>query len=206
MKDSPVAVVRGRRQEQPVLEVRRERPDRRRAQRVGRVAARPGGRDVVHLVDDQQVEAARVGRPSGGRTSSQEAHRAVALEPVDRDDQPREVRPTGSLRSPRRPAQLAQQVASRRCGTRGRTSRASRPATSPAGSAGQTTSTVRARWRSSSSWSDEAGLDRLAEADVVGDQQVDPRHLERPDDRVELVVLDRDAARNGACSAGSPPR
>ena len=41
---------------------------------------------------------------------------------------------------------------------------------------------------------DQAGLDGLAETDVVGDQQVDARHLERPDERVELVVLDVDAA------------
>ena len=44
---------------------------------------------------------------------------------------------------------------------------------------------------------DEAGLDRLAEADVVGDQQVDARHLDGPHDRVELVVLDLDAAAEG---------
>ena len=37
------------------------------------------------------------------------------------------------------------------------------------------------------------GLDGLAEAHVVGDQQVDPWHLDRPDHRVELVVLDVDA-------------
>ena len=40
---------------------------------------------------------------------------------------------------------------------------------------------------------DQAGLDGLAQADVVGDQQVDAGHLQRPHHRVELVVLDRDA-------------
>ena len=39
---------------------------------------------------------------------------------------------------------------------------------------------------------DEAGLDRLAEAHVVGDQQVDPRHREGPGDGFELVLLDRE--------------
>ena len=41
---------------------------------------------------------------------------------------------------------------------------------------------------------DHAGLDGLAETHVVRDQQVDPRHLDGPDHRVELVVLDFDAA------------
>ncbi len=40
---------------------------------------------------------------------------------------------------------------------------------------------------------DQAGLDRLAEAHVVGDEQVRPRHGQRPDHRVELVVIDLDA-------------
>ena len=40
---------------------------------------------------------------------------------------------------------------------------------------------------------DQARLDRLAEAHVVGDQQVDPGHLDGPDHGVELVVLDVDA-------------
>ena len=40
---------------------------------------------------------------------------------------------------------------------------------------------------------DQAGLDGLAEADVVGEQQVDPGRVHRPGDRLELVVLDRDA-------------
>ena len=39
---------------------------------------------------------------------------------------------------------------------------------------------------------DQAGLDRLAQPDVVGDQQVGPRHGQRPDHRVELIVLDLD--------------
>ena len=37
------------------------------------------------------------------------------------------------------------------------------------------------------------GLDGLAETDVVGDQQVDPGHLNRPDHGIELVILDVDA-------------
>ena len=41
---------------------------------------------------------------------------------------------------------------------------------------------------------DQPGLDGLAEAHVVGDEQVDPRHLDGPHHRVKLVVLDVDAA------------
>ena len=41
---------------------------------------------------------------------------------------------------------------------------------------------------------DQPGLDGLAEADVVGDQQADARHREGFQQRDELVVLDPDAA------------
>ena len=44
---------------------------------------------------------------------------------------------------------------------------------------------------------DEPGLDGLAEADVVGDEQVDARHLDRAHDRLQVVVLDADAAAEG---------
>src|SRR5262245_23388689 len=40
----------------------------------------------------------------------------------------------------------------------------------------------------------EAGLNRLAEANVVRDEQVDARHLDRANDRIELIALDLDAA------------
>ncbi len=43
----------------------------------------------------------------------------------------------------------------------------------------------------------QAGLDRFAEADVVGDQQVDPRHRQSANHRVELVFVDLDAAAKG---------
>jgi hypothetical protein len=40
----------------------------------------------------------------------------------------------------------------------------------------------------------QAGLDGLAQADVVGDEQADARHLQGAHHGVELVVLDGDAA------------
>ena len=58
---------------------------------------------------------------------------------------------------------------------------------------GQTTSTRRARCRMMSSETARPGLDGLAEAHVVGDEQVDPWHLDGPHHRVKLVVLDVDA-------------
>ena len=45
---------------------------------------------------------------------------------------------------------------------------------------------------------DQAGLDRLAEADVVGDQQVDARHAQCLEQRHELEVLDLHGAVEGA--------
>ena len=41
---------------------------------------------------------------------------------------------------------------------------------------------------------DQASLDRLAEAHVVGDEQVDARHRESTGDGLELILLDDDAA------------
>jgi len=59
--------------------------------------------------------------------------------------------------------------------------------------AGVTTRIFLARWRIMSSGR-HPGFDCLAEAHVVRDEQVDPGHLDRPDDGVKLVVLDVDAA------------
>jgi hypothetical protein len=42
------------------------------------------------------------------------------------------------------------------------------------------------------------GLDGLAEADIICDEQVDPWHLDGPDDRIKLVVLDLDAGAEGS--------
>ena len=40
---------------------------------------------------------------------------------------------------------------------------------------------------------DEAGFDRLAEADIIGDQQIDPRKYERFAQRFELIRVEADA-------------
>jgi len=36
---------------------------------------------------------------------------------------------------------------------------------------------------------DQARLDCLSEADIIGDQEIDARHLNRPDDWIELVAF-----------------
>lgn len=41
---------------------------------------------------------------------------------------------------------------------------------------------------------DQPRLNRLAKADVIGDEQIHARHLERTNDWIELVILDLDAA------------
>ena len=45
---------------------------------------------------------------------------------------------------------------------------------------------------------DEAGLNRLPEADVVRDQQVGPRHVYRADQRIELIILDGNTTAEGS--------
>ena len=58
---------------------------------------------------------------------------------------------------------------------------------------------------------DQTSLDRLPETDIVCDEQVRPGHGKRSDDRVELVVLDRDAGpewsleRSGVCGGHRTP-
>ena len=44
---------------------------------------------------------------------------------------------------------------------------------------------------------DQAGLDRFAEADIVGDQQIDPRQLERLAERKELIGVEPDTGAKG---------
>ena len=174
-----------------MLEVRRERSDRLGAQAVERVVARARRRDVVRLVDDQQVERARVGR-HWRNGISHEPQRDLALQPVHRGDQAREGRPwvgvdaaaaaqllqVARVDDPELEAELLLHLVLplqlQRCRADDQDG--------PCAMAEQQL------------LSDESGLDRLAEADVVGDQQVDARHLQAAHDRIELVVLDRDAA------------
>jgi hypothetical protein len=93
-----------------VLEVRREQTDRLGAEGVLGVVTAPGRRDVVRLVDDQQVELARERRlPLGRQHLPQEPQRALAFKEVDRGDEPREVCPRIHVEAAP-PAQLLHQL------------------------------------------------------------------------------------------------
>jgi hypothetical protein len=61
---------------------------------------------------------------------------------------------------------------------------------------GQTISTERTRWRRII-LNNEAGFDGFAKANVVSDQQIDPRHREYADNWVELVFVYLNAAAEG---------
>ena len=187
-----VAVVRRRRQEQAVLAVRRERADRRRPERVAGIAAARAGRSaVVNLVDDQDVVAARDLRMRRQHLA-QQSHPQRTLQPVDRDDQPREVRERVRADATR-PAKLAEQLAID-------------DAKLEAELLAQLIAPLQLQRRGADDerraramtqqqlLHDEPCLDRLAEADVIGDQQRRARHPQRAHERFELVVLDRDAA------------
>jgi hypothetical protein len=42
--------------------------------------------------------------------------------------------------------------------------------------------------------SDQSGLNRFAEADIIGDQEINPRHPQGADDGIKLVFLDLNTA------------
>ena len=121
---------------------------------------------------------------------SQQPHAQISLEPVDRDDQPGEVCErvgTNAARAPQLTEQLAVDDPELQAELlahlvaplqlqRGRTDHERRP---------------RAVTQQQL-LDDEPGLDRLAEADVIGDQQRRARHPQRADERLELEILDRD--------------
>ena len=189
-----VAVVRRGGQEELVLEVRGQQPERLGPQRVGGVLAPARRGAVVGLVHDQQVVTAGVDRlVRAGQGLPEQPQRPLPLEEVDAGDEPGEVRPRVDVDAPAA-AQLPHQLAVHDAEVEAELVPHLVPPLDLQSEAGQTTRTRRARWRMISSRATMPGLDGLAEAHVVGDQQVDPRHLDGPDHRVELVVLDVDAA------------
>ena len=187
-----VAVVGRGRQEELVLEVRGQEADRPGAERVGGVLAPPGRGAVVGLVHDQHVVAAGVDRlPLGRERLLEQPQGPLPLEEVDRGDQPGEVGPRVDVDAPPAP-QVPHQLAVDDAEVepelvphlvppldleRGRADDEDPPGPVP----------------DDQLEGDEPRLDGLAEPHVVGDQQVDPRHLDGPDHGVELVVLDVDA-------------
>ena len=144
------------------------------AQGVDRVAATARRGRRVHLVHDQQVELRGV-RVVDGREhliSSDWARRSFnqSIDTISRGNDVNTFAPTHGRGAAGEPSVL--------------TIRNSRPNRSRhlllplhAKPAGHTTITVRARCRKQKLLDDETRFDRLAETDVVGDQQVGPGHL-----------------------------
>ena len=99
-----VAVVRGGREEEFVLEVGGQQADGLGAERVGGVLAPTCGGTVVGLVHDQHVVAAGVDRFAlGGQCLTKEPQGPLSLEEVDRGDQPGEVAPRVDVDAPLAP-------------------------------------------------------------------------------------------------------
>ena len=150
----------------------------------------PARGDVVDLVDEKHVELAGVERVGGSTSRSSDMARGRFSQSMDTMRRGKcfhglAARPRSRRRSPDR-------VRRRRCGTPGRTSRPSRLFHFRQRLAGQTTMTRARPMAQDHLLDDEAGLDGLAEPDVIGDEQVDPGHREGPHHGVELVVLDGD--------------
>ena len=196
-EDFRVAVVRRGRQEQLVLKVRGQHPEGLGAQRVGGVLAPARWGAVVRLVHDQQIIPAGVDRLVWPRQDfPEQPQRTLPLEEVDGGDEPGEMRPGIDVDAPAAPQFLHQ--------------RAVHDAEVEAELVPHLLLPLDLQRRGADDQDapgtvadDEfqgrhAGLDGLAQAHVVGDEQVDPRHLDGPHHRVKLIVLDVDAERKGA--------
>ena len=155
---------------------------------------RPDGATVVGLVHDQEVVAAGIDRLAfGGQGFPEQPQRPFPLEEVDGGDEPGEVGPRVDVDAPLA-AQLLHQLAVHDAEVEAELVPHLVPPLDLQARPGRRPGSVRARWRMMSSRATMPGLDGLAQAHVVGDEQVDPRHLDRPHHRVKLVVLDLDAA------------
>lgn len=149
----------------------------------------------MHFVDDQQVESARVGVGIGGQHLAEQTHGPWALQPVDRDDETgKHAERVGT--QPSRTAQVTQhlgvddaEVEAELLGHFGLPFQAQRCGAGNEHGAGTVTE--------QEFLDHQSCLDRLPQADVIGDEQIDPRHPQCPHHRVELVVLNLDAGPEG---------
>ena len=186
-----VAVVGGGGEEEAVLEVGGDLSDGLGPLGVGGVAAHGGGGHVVHLVDHQDVERAGVG-DLGGEGLAEEAERALGLHPVERRDHPGVAGPRVGPDPPAAPQLLDEsgvddlEVEAELLLHLDLPFELQRGGADDERGAGPVAEHQLLH--------DQAGLDGLAQADIVGDQQVDPRHPQGSDQGFELVVLDGDTA------------
>ncbi|CAM5711380.1 hypothetical protein SALBM135S_01172 [Streptomyces alboniger] len=193
------AVVRGRGEEEPVLAVGSQRADRPRALRIDGVLTDAGGCAGVHLIDDEQIEGARIFGHLG-KNLAQHPHRPLPLQPVHRDDQPWIVPPrigVETARAPQFPQQStiddaevqAELVPHLVLPLEGQ----SRGADDQHGAGPVAEHEL---------LHDQPRLDRLAQADVIGDQQIRTGHGKCAYDRGELVLLDLHAGPEGGLEGG----
>ena len=196
-----VAVVRRRREEQLVLEMRGEQADGVRAIRVRRVPPAAGGGHVMRLVDDQQVEGPGEDRPAGrGQHVAEEAQGALALEVVDGGDEAREVRPRIHVQAPAAPQLLHQRGVDDAEVQAELVAHLVAPLDLQRGRAGDQDRMH--PLAEDQLLGHQPGLDGLPEAHVVGDEQVGARHLDGAHHRIELIVLDGDAGAEGGLERG----
>jgi hypothetical protein len=187
-----VAVVGRGRQEELVLEVRGQEPEGLGAERVGGVFAPTGRGAVVGLVHDQQVELAWIERVvRSGQDLPEHPKGPLPLEEVDGGDQAGEVVPRVDVDAPLPPqhphefaaddAEVEPELVPHLLPPLDLERRRADDQDLPGPVADDQFQ------------ADHPGLDGLAQAHVVGHEQVDPGHLDGPDHRVKLVVLDVDA-------------
>src|SRR5713101_6238745 len=191
-----VAVMGRRREKQLVLKVRREAAQGKGSLRVRGVLSLSRWSYVMGLVDDEQVKFARVGRlATGWQHFAEEAQRTRALEEVNRGDEAGKVRPGVDVQPP-----LATQIFQKR-------------AIDDAKFQAEFVAHLVAPLHLQRSWADnqyfaramtydnlladQACLNGLAQADIIGDQQVCARHLDGPHDRVKLVIFHLNATAEG---------
>src|ERR1017187_8237577 len=191
-----VAIVRCGGEEELVLEVLADFAEGLGALRVeGEVAGAAGG-GVVGFVDDEDVEVAQAGaRAIVGYGLPEHAQGVLALQVIHGGDEAREMGPgvgveaalaaealdEGTVDDDEIEPELFQHLVA--------------PLDLQGGRADHQDA-VRAMAEHQFE-DDHAGLDGFAEAHVVGDEQVDARHLDGADHRVELVAFDFDAAAKG---------
>ncbi len=188
-----IAIVRRGGQEQAMLEMRRQQADGGGALRIDRIAPDAGRRDIVGLIDNQQIKAPGIGHIALGRQRlAEQADRTVALEIIHRSNQTRKMRPGIDVQTATaaKPAhQLAidnPKIETKLLAHLVAPLELQRRRADNQDAAGAMTN--------EQVLGDQAGLNRLAQADIIGNQQIDSRHLNRPHHRVKLIILDLDPA------------
>ena len=153
---------------------------------------------VVRLVDDQQVKITRIAGLRRQHLVEQPLH-PRRPQPLQADDHPRVHRERVGLQAVGA-AQLPQRRRVQDREVQAELARPSPRAISASATPGRPPAPAAPGGAAASPGSTRPASIGLAQAHVVGDQQVHPRHRQRPRHRLQLVLLDRAPERNGACS------